>query len=450
MSIEYDNSMFYQSVQKGVSLTVAFLIGTKMDVLVDNNPNEKDLFDKLSNDKNAVVLRTLCNIRSNLMLNYTNTERNIVFNMQNLDRQDIYKEDIKTLSQNDINIIKVNYKVNRYLADINMLISQRVGTVKDLFPEWVKWEYLKSLFVMPKGQNEDMIKAESKKFIQSRLSYPFTRYIYWHPVEEGNILLNDEKFLKILYRQFKDEFQDISKVKDASESVKTNIYDFINNNDSTVIVVDCENSDAYKLASVLKQLDSNEIERINKIMLYDDIHTTRAWAFLNKITNIPVEHILVDRIKENKSLVDMKMCAGVSASYYRDNITSFILCSSDSDFWGLISSMPEANFLVMIEYSKCGPDIKNALIENGTYYCSIDDFCTGNIKNFKMAILHNELESRIKNMVELDTNALLDDIFTTLRMEISDAERQNFYKKYIQSMSLQIDKEGIMRIRILE
>ncbi len=450
MDVEYDNSIFYQSVQKGVSLTVAFLIGTKMDVLVDNNPNEKELFERLSKEKDAVIIRTLCNIRSNLMLNYTNTERNIVFNLQNLDRQEIYKDDIKTLIKNDINIIKVNYKVNRYLADINALIAQRITTIKDLFPEWVKWDYLKSLFVMPKGQSEEMIKAESKKFIQSRLSYPFTRYIYWHPVEEGNILLNDEKFLKILYRQFKDEFQDISKVKDASESVKTNIYDFINNNESTVIVVDCENSDAYKLASVLKQLDRNEIERIHKIMLYDDVHTTKAWAFLNKITNIPVEHILVDRIKENKSLVDMKMCAGVSASYYRDNITSFILCSSDSDFWGLISSMPEANFLVMIEYSKCGPDIKNALIENGTYYCSIDDFCTGNIKNFKMAILHNELESRVKDLIEIDTNQLLDDIFTTLRMEISEAERQNFYKKYIQSMSLHIDKEGIMKIRVLE
>ena len=450
MDVEYDNSMFYQSVQKGVSLTVAFLIGTKMDILVDNNPNERELLDKLAKDKDAVIFRCLCNIRSNLMLNYISTERSIVFEMQNLDRQEIYKEDIKTLSKNDINIIKVNYKVNRYLSDINMLISQRISTVKDLFPEWVKWDYIKSLFVMPKGQNEEMIKSESKKFSQSRLSYPFTRYIYWHPVEEGNILLNDEKFLRILYRQFKDEFQDYSKVKDASESVKMNIYDFINNNESTVIVVDCENSDAYKLASVLKQLDSTEIERIHKIMLYDDVHTTKAWAFLNKITNIPVEHILVDRIKENKSLVDMKMCAGVSASYYRDNITSFILCSSDSDFWGLISSMPEAKFLVMIEYSKCGPDIKNALIENGTYYCAIDDFCTGNIKNFKMAILHNELESRVKNMIEIDTKALLDDIFVSLRMDISDAERQNFYKKYIQSMSLQIDKEGIMRIRVLE
>lgn len=450
MEAEIKNSIYYRSVQKNVSLTMAYLIGTKIDFLLDNNPNEREFINNLQNDQNANVLRALCNIRTNLMLNFASTERNIVYNMMNLDRQELYKDDIAVLRKYDIEIIKANYKVNKYLADINMLISQRIPTVKELFPEWVKWEYIKSLFIMPKGQNEESIKAESKKFSTSRLYYPFTRYIHWMPVDEGNILLNDEKFLKILYRQFKDEFLDISKVKDASETVKTNIYDFIRKNESTVIVVDCENSDAYKLASVLTQLDPDEIEHIKKIMLYDDVHTTKAWSFLKGITKIPVEHILVDRIKENKSLVDMKMCAGVSASYYRDSISSFILCSSDSDFWGLISSLPEANFLVMIEYSKCGPDIKNALIENGTYYCSIDDFCTGNIKNFKAAVVRSELESRVKDLVNINTNELLDDIFTTLRMDISEAEKQNFYKKYIQSMSLHIDKDGTMRIRIVE
>ena len=217
-----------------------------------------------------------------------------------------------------------------------------------------------------------------------------------------------------------------------------------------MIVVDCENSDAYKLASVLTQLDNNEIERIKKIMLYDDIHTTKAWSFIDKITNIPVEHIMVDRIKENKSLVDIKICADVSASFYRDSVSSFILCSSDSDFWGLISSLPDARFLVMIEYSKCGPDIKNALISNGTYYCAIDDFCTGNIKSFKVAVLHSELVSRVKDLVEINTKEMLHDIFTTVRMDISEAEKQNFYRKYIQTMQLHIDKDGIMRIRVLD
>ena len=450
MEMNHDDSKFYQSVSKGVSLTVAYLIGTKMDILTDNNPNESELFEKLQKNTDAVIIRALCNIRSNLMLNYNSTERSIVYNMQNLDRIDMYRDDVKVLSRNEIFIVKANCRVSKYIMDINLIITQKISRLKDLFPEWVKWDYIKSLFLMPKGQDPDSIKVESKKFTNMRVCYPFTRYINWRPVDEGNILLNDEKFLKILYKQFDDEFKDISKVKDASESVKTNIYDFIRGNDSTVIVVDCENSDAYKLASVLKQLDSNEIERVHKIMLYDDVHTTKAWAFLDKITNIPIEHIMVDRIKENKSLVDIKMCAGVSASFYRDNISSFILCSSDSDFWGLISSLPMANFLVMIEYSKCGPDIKNALIENGTYYCAIDDFCTANIKNFKMAVLHSELVSRVKDLVEIDTSEMIDDIFTTLRMDISDAEKQNFFKKYIQTMQLHIDKEGIMKIKVLD
>ncbi len=443
-----DDSKLYQSVQKGVSLTVAFLIGTKMNFLVDNNPDKKEFFDELKNNTDAVIIRALCNIRSNLMLNYTSTDNNIRFNMLNLDRMDIYSDDVRTLERCGIYIIKANCRVERYIMDINMLISQKISLVKDLFPEWVKWDYIKSLFIMPKGQLSESVRSESKKFSNMRLYYPFTRYINWHPIDEGNILLNDEKFMKILYRQYDDEFKDISKVKDASETVKTNIYDFIHDNKSTVIVVDCENSDAYKLASVLTQLDSNEIEHINKIILYDDSHTTKAWAFLGKITNIPVEHIMVDRIKENKSLVDMKMCADVSASFYRDNITSFILCSSDSDFWALISSLPLAKFLVMIEYSKCGPDIKNALIDNGTYYCAIDDFCTGNIKNFKMAVLHSELVSRVKDIVDINTREMLDDIFQSLRMDISEAEKQNFYKKYIQNMQLHIDKNGIMKIKV--
>ena len=439
-----------KSTQKGVSLTVAYLIGTRLEVLTENNPNELELINGLQSNRDALSLRALCNIRSNLMLNYSATERSIVFNMQNLDRLELYSEDVKTLSKQEIYIVKANCRVNKYITEINLLISQNISKVKELFPEWVKWEYIKNLFIMPKGQDIESIKNESRKFSNSRLCYPFTKYINWRPADEGNILLNDEKFLKILYRQNNDEFRDLSKVKDASETVKTNIYDFIRENDSTVIVVDCENSDAYKLASVLTQLDNNEIERIKKIMLYDDIHTTKAWSFIDKITNIPVEHIMVDRIKENKSLVDIKICADVSASFYRDSVSSFILCSSDSDFWGLISSLPDARFLVMIEYSKCGPDIKNALISNGTYYCAIDDFCTGNIKSFKVAVLHSELVSRVKDLVEINTKEMLDDIFTTVRMDISEAEKQNFYRKYIQTMQLHIDKDGIMRIRVLD
>ena len=54
----------------------------------------------------------------------------------------------------------------------------------------------------------------------------------------------------------------------------------------------------------------------------------------------------------------------------------------------------------------------------------------------------------MKSLLEVDTRKLTDDIFTTLRMDISEAEKQHFYKKYIQGMTLSIDKDGIMRIKI--
>ena len=124
---------------------------------------------------------------------------------------------------------------------------------------------------------------------------------------------------------YKIEFSDLSKVKDASDSVKANIYDFIDNSDSLILVVDCENSYAFKLASVLTQLDEIEIHKIQKIILFDDVHTTNAWNYLHNVTKIPIEHNVIERIKEDKSLVDIKIAMGISKAYYKDNISSFIL-----------------------------------------------------------------------------------------------------------------------------
>ena len=48
----------------------------------------------------------------------------------------------------------------------------------------------------------------------------------------------------------------------------------------TAIAVDCENSDPYKLYSVLKGLNQEELAKIEKITLYDDPNTTAGWDWL--------------------------------------------------------------------------------------------------------------------------------------------------------------------------
>ena len=440
----------FRQDQTRVCTIMAFLIGVDWQKCSFYYEQEEQLYEELQENQECVIIRCLCRIRTNLILNYSETQNQMVYNLTNLDRQERYREDVKTLHKCGIDIIKVNYFVNLYLADINKLITQRINNVKDIFPDWIRWDYIRPLFIMPRGQKEKEIIAESKNYLAYKSCYPYQMYINWQPVDEGNILINDRKFAKVLYAQHDDVFEDLSKVKDASKTVKKNIYEFIDNSQSVELVVDCENSDPFKLASVLKQLDKTETEKIQKIVLYDDVHTTNAWRYMKAVTGIPVEHNIVERIKYDKSLVDIKMGMGISKAYYKDNVTAFILLSSDSDFWGVISSLPDADFLVMVEEEKCGPDIQNALEQDGTYYCFMDDFCTGNIKTFKNAMFVSALKDEMGKALAIDTHALIDDIIRNLRMDVSASEKSNFYNKYIRKMRLEIDDNGILKIKVQE
>ena len=167
-------------------------------------------------------------------------------------------------------------------------------------------------------------------------------------------------------------------------------------------MVDCENSDPYKLCATLKNLDYEVMQKITAIILFDDVHTATAWRILENYTRIPVEHIMIERIKQNKSLVDIKLTARACQEHYQKQVDSFVIVSSDSDYWGLISSLPDARFLVMIEREKCGPDMKAALAESGIFYCYLDDFYSGNSEDIKKNALFQEMYRWIDNSVHLD------------------------------------------------
>ena len=446
--IQPDPEKEYKQNQTALSTTMAYLIGVPWDLCKFYYEDSEELFLELDKKTDARVMRALCSLRSNLMLNFKETSRALRYELKGLGDLDWYKTDIKTLSREEIYISKSSSDINGYLADINKRIADRINTIRIFFPEWIKWEYIKALFLMPKGQKTESIMAESKIYSLKRSYYPYTRYIHWEPYDAGNILINDSKFAKVLYDINDDYFDDYSKVKDVKKSVERSIYEFINESALVQLVVDCENSDAFKLASVLKQLDDEELDKIDKIVLYDDVHTTNAWSYLDKMTDIPIEHIIVERIKENKSLVDIKMGMGISKAFYSDHVTSFILLSSDSDFWGVISSLPDASFLVMVERGKCGPDIQNKLEEDGTYYCFMDDFCTANINHFKDAMLRTALQAEMDRLMDANAKTIMDEIYYNLRMSVTEAEKQNFYAKVIKKMTLSIDKDGEMKIKL--
>ncbi|MBR0141286.1 MAG: NYN domain-containing protein [Ruminococcus sp.] len=434
--------------KKDLVATIAYMIGVKKHIIEQCYDEEcHDTLQKLYAHQPATIIRYLCKIRTTLLQKFKKTDDEMRFNLKNLDKLDWYDRDnIRQLEKWGINLIQVNYRSEKYMIDIAKLISENIDKCSDLFYDWVNWSYIRDLFCIPRYNKKGVMKQEFEKYMSNIDKYPFQMYIHWQPVDSGSILYTDGKFLGVLYHQHDDHFDDYTKYRDAHIETKNNIYDFVEQSNRAVIAVDCENSDVYKLYAVLKGLDSDNMSKIEKIYLYDDYHTTRAWNWLYNFTNIPVEHIQVQRVTDRKSLVDIMMTAGICRNYYDDGIDSFILVSSDSDYWGLISSLPMAKFLVMYEYAKCGLAIKNALSEHDIYYCSIDDFCSANVDEFKRTVLFDILEKYLPDIVYLNGKDLVQQIYEEARIIASDNEKEVFFNKYIKTLTLKCDHDGNFKV----
>ena len=190
------------------------------------------------------------------------------------------------------------------------------------------------------------------------------------------------------------------------------------------------------------------LAKLQKIMLFDDVHTVNAWRILESHTDIPVEHVMTERVKTTKSLVDIELTAMTCREHYRNLVDSFILVSSDSDYWGLISTLPDARFLVMIEREKCGPDMKAALANSGIFYCYIDDFYDGNSESIKKNALFNEIYRKLDEALHLNVNQMFDEALTATRIDMAPAEQRQFFEKYIKKMHLVFDEDGNVSIEL--
>lgn len=444
--------MTYKDSTYVIVSKVAYLIGVPKRIFEnEHEPPQLEVYQQLENDKNARIIRNLCIIRTQIERNfkYINEKMRMEYKTILSLPQFVPADSINQLLADGINFIKKSStKLSDHIVEINRIISDRINNCKSLFPLWLNWKYIRDLFIMPNGLYEKETKAAAGVYYASLRLYPYQMYINWQPHDEGNILFNDKKFVTLLYRWHDDEFTEYSKVSDAGSYIKGSIYDFIENSERVVVVVDCENSDPYKLSATLRRLDSVYTDKITSIILFDDIHTATAWSILERFTSIPVEHILIERIKQNKSLVDIRLTARACQEHYENKVDSFIIVSSDSDYWGLISSLPKAQFLVMIEHDKCGPDMKAALVDSGIFYCYLDDFYSGDSEELKTNAIFQEMRNYMKKAVRLNVNDMFNDALRATRIEMTSAERQQFYNKYIKTLQLSIDDDGDVSLLI--
>ena len=424
---------------KEVVTTISYLIGVRKDILELNFAECKDTLDKLYADREATVIRYLCKLRTALLQHFKKTDNAMHYDLKNLTSLDWYdKDNIKQLEKWGYTIIQANYRAEKYMYDFTKLINENIDKCSRLFYDWIVWDYIRDLFFIPKYQKAGVLKDEFAKYMGNIQHYPFQMFIHWQPADRGNIIYTDRKFLKVIYEMHGDTFTDFTKYRDADDETRNNIYHFIDSSEKTAIAVDCENSNPYKLYSVLKGLNPEELAKIEKITLYDDPNTTAGWDWLSKFTQIPVEHIEIDRVTDRKSLVDVRMTASVVTDFYRDGITSFIIVSSDSDYWGLIESLPNAHFLVMYEYEKIGTAIKSALTQHGIYYCAIDDFCSAATEDMKKAVLFAELEKHLPTIYGESPMELTQKLYEATRVTATRKEMENFCNRFVKTLKLKI------------
>jgi len=431
-----------------VAAIFAYMIGVSEDVLKKYYEKRYSaLLESLNADREATIIRYLCNIRTILMKKFTEVDNRLRYDISNIDRMEYFdKDEIKKLTEWELDLVRPNYRAQDYVYLVTKLIDENIDACIRLFPDSVNFEYIRSAFVPPKYDSKAVMKEEYNKFRSKRLDYPFQRYIYWKPFQYGNILSSDIKLLNVLYGQQGKNFTEWYKYHDASDGTKQSIYDFIRKSKKIVMAVDCENVDPYKLFGVLKNLDKSDLALIDRLVLYDDYHTTIAWDFLGRLIDIPVEHVEVERVTEAKSLVDIRMAVGISSAHYKDEVDSFILCSSDSDFWGLISSIPDARFLVMYEYAKCGVAIREALSRRSIFHCAIDDFYRENAGDLQKIVLKKVLRNYLPGVVGENGWELTKQIYADAYIQATDKEMERFYEKYIKKLRLKMNKEGVFEI----
>ncbi len=371
-------------MNKEIVTLMAYLIGVDDEHLTYF---EQEIIDVLRGNNNANVIRKLCMVRNKIIQNLSHL-REKVNGLQNLcDTEIIHPFYIELKTRYKIDIRLYNAKVEDSLKYINQLLIDNISSCRNLFPDYVEWDYIKKLFNM---ENLDDLKI----YFANIACYPYAIYINWRPFLNGNILQNDEKFLEIIYRQNAKRF-DVSLVKDMSEEGKSDIYKFIDVASSIVFVVDCENCSPFSFYSMLKSLNPQELKKVKKIIFYVDKNSTVAWNYIPQYTNIEVETILSERLIENKSLVDIRITADVAKLHYVEKIDSLILFSSDSDFWGLISSIPTAKFFVMLENEKTSSVTTKNMDEHSIPYAMLDEFATKDVSSLKKKIVNAEVHTAI-------------------------------------------------------
>ena len=410
-----------------------------------------DIYVKLDKDKNARIIRNLCIIRTAIERGFKRINNYIKYENRRISSLTdcIPEKSLRELSEDGVVFEKnTSTKLAHHLIEINRLIADRINNCSSLYPMWINWNYVKNLFIMPNGLTEQGTAEGAASYYNVMERLPYRVYLNYKPVSDDYLFYNDRVFVSNLYESNNDYFEDKSKTADVNDTIKDSVYDFIEDSGKLIVMVDCENADPYAMYSVFQNLDMEYLGKIKNVILIDDVHANIAWHILDENLKVPVEHIMLERLKDNKSLADITLTSRTCQEFYQNGVDSFIIVSSDSDYWALIKSIPSARFLVMIEHEKCSVDMKNALAASGVFYCYTDDFYSGDTQTLKTKVILKEMYKYISEHMDLNAREMFETAVSNSRVEMPESEKNAFYDRYVRRLYAEIEKDGTVRLRL--
>lgn len=421
---------------------MAYLLGIPSDIIKkESRCYNMDIYHELEENIAARRIRHLSVLRSYLMRKTGLLKQKFIYEFKNLDTVDdalIPQESVQAVIESGIDIVHSGWQPSKYIIFVCNEIKCRISECKDLFPYWIDWTYIKDLFISPTLNTNNDVSNLIKVYRENYAAYPFNMYVRRVPENLGNILVNDRRFvIDYLYPIHGATFDQKSKVTTASLETTGNIKEFLQESEHTVLVVDCENSDPYKLYSTLQNMQESEIAKISKIIMYNDARTSSAWQQLKHFIH-NIDEKMTPRVKNDKSLVDMSLAVGVCKAHYEEGISSFILVSSDSDYWGLIRQMPDCRFMVLLEKEKTSAAIKSILKEHEILYADINDFCSADLQKLQEQAMVSEIRKSLE-VYQMDFNAIMDEAIENTRMELSDNEKERFLSDLLKKLHVHID-----------
>ena len=256
--------------------TFSYLIGVDKKYFreekIENTFANIEIYNRLEHIKSAKIVRNLCLIRNDFMNNFGRILG--IVNGSSVGIHGLYeyvdKDAIAYLESVGIKFKYQSWAAN-YIAEINKYLSDRINNCKTLFPDFIEWDYLKDLFLMPDGTTYDGCKTQSEIYYANKTCYPFCCYMNWKCIceERGKSIYNDNRFLTNLYEDNKDTFDRQELVSDNSGNNNNAVAEFLLKG-NVEIIIDCENANPlfiYSMTLMLRLLGKHCLKDLMTLSL---------------------------------------------------------------------------------------------------------------------------------------------------------------------------------------